>query len=53
MLGRILHTLIGYADQPSVMQLAAYAGTLLAMESLIQAARIFGRPGVRSLSRAS
>ena len=27
-LGRALHTLIGYVDQPTAMQVAVYAGTL-------------------------
>ena len=27
--GRVLHTLIGYADQPSVLQVVAYAATLV------------------------
>ena len=26
--GRVLHTLLGYADQPSVMQVAVYLATL-------------------------
>ncbi|WP_158812651.1 FTR1 family protein [Methylocapsa sp. S129] len=37
-LGRILHTLIGYMDQPTGMQLIAYAATILAMLALMQAA---------------
>jgi high-affinity iron transporter len=38
--GRILHTLIGYADQPTGMQLIAYVGTILGMAALIQVAAI-------------
>lgn len=29
--GRVLHTLIGYADQPSIMQVVVYAATLAAI----------------------
>jgi high-affinity iron transporter len=29
--GRVLHTLIGYADQPSVMQVVVYAATIVAI----------------------
>ena len=32
--GRALHTLIGYTDQPSLLQLVAYAATLLAIYTL-------------------
>ena len=30
-LGRVLHTLVGYADQPSVLQVVVYAATLAAI----------------------
>ena len=36
--GRVLHTLIGYADQPTGMQLIAYVVTILAMLALMRAA---------------
>jgi high-affinity iron transporter len=39
--GRILHTLIGYADQPSLFQLVVYVGTLLA---IITATRLVTTP---------
>jgi high-affinity iron transporter len=32
--GRVLHTLIGYADQPSVLQVVVYAVTLLTILAL-------------------
>ena len=32
--GRALHTLVGYADRPSLLQLAAWAGTLLVIYAL-------------------
>ena len=34
MLGRLLHTLIGYTDRPTELQLLAYLGTLVAMVAL-------------------
>jgi high-affinity iron transporter len=37
-LGIILHTLIGYTDRPSEMQLIAYIGTILAMVALMRIA---------------
>ena len=39
--GRMLHTLIGYTDRPSAMQLIAYIGTLLAIFGLM---RLFSEP---------
>jgi high-affinity iron transporter len=38
-LGRLLHTLIGYTDQPTELQLVFYVGTLLAMGALMRIAR--------------
>lgn len=35
--GRILHTLIGYSDRPSILQLLVYIGTLLAIYLLTRA----------------
>ena len=35
--GRVLHTLIGYSDQPSVLQLLVYLGTLLIIYLLTRA----------------
>ena len=35
-LGRALHTLIGYVDQPTVMQLIVYAATLAAITVLMR-----------------
>jgi high-affinity iron transporter len=37
MLGRALHTLIGYSDRPTEMQLIVYAAVLLTMFSLMKA----------------
>jgi high-affinity iron transporter len=42
-IGRVLHTLIGYMDQPTGMALVAYGATILAMLALTQAAGISGR----------
>jgi len=36
--GLVLHTLVGYNDRPSAMQLVAYAGTIAAMAALMRAA---------------
>jgi high-affinity iron transporter len=38
-LGKLLHTLIGYTEQPSQMQLIVYIGTLLVMYLLMRVAR--------------
>jgi len=35
--GRVLHTLVGYADQPSVLQVVVYAATLAAIFALSKA----------------
>jgi high-affinity iron transporter len=39
--GRVLHTLIGYSDQPSVMQVIVYVVTLIAIFAL---SKLFGAP---------
>jgi high-affinity iron transporter len=39
LLGRLLHTLIGYIERPTQLQLAVYIGTLLAMGILMRIAR--------------
>jgi high-affinity iron transporter len=39
LVGRMLHTLIGYTDQPTKMQLAAYVGVVVSMFALTQAVR--------------
>jgi high-affinity iron transporter len=38
LLGRLLHTLIGYTDQPTALQLIAYVATLAAMAALVRMA---------------
>ncbi len=38
-LGKLLHTLIGYTERPTQLQLAVYIGTLLAMGVLMRIAR--------------
>jgi high-affinity iron transporter len=38
-LGRLLHTLMGYTERPSEMQLMVYAATLIAMYLLMRVAR--------------
>jgi high-affinity iron transporter len=52
--GRVLHTLIGYMDQPTGMELVACCGTILAMLALMQVAAASGRqtraPGARAIS---
>ena len=48
--GRVLHTLIGYSDQPSVLQVVAYCATLAVILALT---KMFGSrrtPAVRSRS---
>jgi high-affinity iron transporter len=44
LLGRALHTLIGYVDQPTAMQLIAYAATLAVMIVLM---KLFAAPPAR------
>jgi high-affinity iron transporter len=44
--GRLLHTLIGYTERPTEMQLLVYIGTLLAMYVLMRIARSAPRPRV-------
>jgi high-affinity iron transporter len=44
--GRLLHTLIGYIDQPTEMQLLVYIATLFAMYLLMRIARYSPRPRV-------
>ena len=39
--GRVLHTLIGYADQPTLLQLVAYVATLIA---IVAATRLISGP---------
>jgi high-affinity iron transporter len=43
--GRVLHTLVGYSDQPTLLQFIAYLGTLLA---IYVATKIATRPGLAS-----
>ena len=38
-LGKLMHTLIGYTERPTELQLAVYAGTLLVMYVLMRLAR--------------
>jgi high-affinity iron transporter len=40
-LGRALHTLIGYVDQPTALQLIVYAGTLAVIVALM---KLFATP---------
>lgn len=42
--GRVLHTLVGYVDQPSLLQLAVYLATLALILGLTRARRPAGRP---------
>ena len=43
-LGILLHTLVGYVDRPTGMQLLAYAATIIAMASLMRYAAPVRRP---------
>jgi high-affinity iron transporter len=43
-LGRALHTLIGYVDQPTAMQVVVYAATLLTIVALM---KLFAAPARR------
>jgi high-affinity iron transporter len=45
MVGRVLHTLVGYSDQPTVIQLIAYIAVIAVIWS---AARILGEPEIRN-----
>jgi len=47
-LGRALHTLIGYVDQPTAMQLIVYAATLATITVMM---KLFAVPGAHSGSR--
>ena len=38
LLGRLLHTLIGYTDRPTELQVIAYVATLVAMAALMRIA---------------
>jgi high-affinity iron transporter len=53
--GRVLHTLVGYADQPSVLQVIVYAATLAAIFALSKAfaPRAFTRPPQTPLAQNS
>jgi high-affinity iron transporter len=44
LLGRALHTLIGYVDQPTAMQLVVYVATLVVIVVLM---KLFSSPGSR------
>lgn len=46
--GRVLHTLIGYADQPSQMQVVVYALTIAAIIAATKAVTAGARPAVRA-----
>ena len=48
--GRVLHTLVGYADQPSVMQAVVYVATIatIYVASKLAAPRISSAPAIRT-----
>jgi high-affinity iron transporter len=50
--GRVLHTLIGYSDQPSVLQVVVYAATLAVIVVLTKTVGSRRAPGVKT-QRAS
>jgi high-affinity iron transporter len=43
-LGRVLHTLIGYSDQPTLLQLAVYLVTLLVIYGLTRGLSTTAKP---------
>jgi high-affinity iron transporter len=45
--GRVLHTLIGYSDQPSIMQVVVYVATLAAIFTLAKIFAPKGKGGAR------
>ena len=49
--GRVLHTLIGYSDQPSVLQVVAYCATLAVIIALTKTVGSRRAPAVKA-SRA-
>jgi high-affinity iron transporter len=49
MLGRALHTLIGYSDQPTALQLVVYLATLAVTFVLL---RLFAHEPVRQVESA-
>jgi len=53
LVGRVLHTLIGYADQPSMLQVIVYAVTLAAIFMLSKAFSSKGGAGTRAAKSAS
>ena len=46
LLGKLLHTLIGYTERPTELQLMVYIATLFAMFLLMRLARYSAREGV-------
>jgi high-affinity iron transporter len=51
--GRVLHTLIGYADQPSVLQVVVYVLTLAVIFTLSKWFAPVARPAMRSRAAAA
>jgi high-affinity iron transporter len=51
-LGRALHTLIGYVDQPTAMQLIVYAATLIAITGLMKLFAVPAAPRPRQTRTA-
>jgi high-affinity iron transporter len=48
LIGKLLHTLIGYTEQPTAMQLLVYVAVLLAMAMLMRVARSTPTPHPQS-----
>jgi high-affinity iron transporter len=46
--GKLLHTLIGYTERPSAIQLAVYLAVLVAMALLMRLARVAPKPQARA-----
>ena len=49
--GRVLHTLIGYSDQPSVLQVVVYAATLAVIIVLTKTIGSRRAPAVKARQR--
>jgi len=49
----VLHTLIGYSDQPSVLQVVAYCVTLAIITALIKTVRSRHAPSVKARQAAA
>jgi high-affinity iron transporter len=51
--GRVLHTMIGYSDQPSALQVVAYCATLAAILALTRMFRARPAPAAKARPAAA